>query len=342
MTKKNSPQGINAVLKHLAALLLATAFLHSYEEPYLQNIQQLTSVEQGFEKAGEAYFSPDGKKVSFQGVPLGEEDYQIFTLDLESGIFTQISQGMGACTCSYFHPKEKRILFAASPIKTSKAPPGSYKWDLTPYMNLYEADLDGENLVQLTFGESYHAECAYSPDGNEIVFASNVDGHMNLYVMNRDGGNIRQLTHTKNCYNGGPFFSPDGTKIVYRSDEVTPGLLQIYVIDRNGEIKLLLTNNKDVNWAPFWHPSGNAVLYTTSFHGHHNYQIYFLNLLSKEQFRVTHSRTFDGLPSLNQEGTRLLWTSKRGNDKSSQVFIADFCIPKEWLSGESVKGAEYD
>jgi len=31
----------------------------------------------GFEKAGESYFSPDGKTVIFQAVPAGKKGYQI-------------------------------------------------------------------------------------------------------------------------------------------------------------------------------------------------------------------------------------------------------------------------
>ena len=32
--------------------------------------------------------------------------------------------------------------------------------------------------------------------------------------MDADGTNVRQLTKTKDCYNGGPFFSPDGRKVI--------------------------------------------------------------------------------------------------------------------------------
>src|SRR4051812_27640264 len=44
-------------------------------EPYLSNVTQLTS---GFEKAGEAYFSPDMKWIIFQAAPKGQQQYQMF------------------------------------------------------------------------------------------------------------------------------------------------------------------------------------------------------------------------------------------------------------------------
>lgn len=293
-------------------------------EPALSHVEQLTSPSMGFKRAGEAYFSPDSRLISFQAVPAEEEDYQIYTLDLETREIKQISQNAGACTCSFFRPDGKKILFAASPEKSPKPVPGTYKWDLTPYMNIYEANLDGSDPVALTHGPAYHAECAYSPDGSQIVYASNESGSMNIYVMNSDGSEVRQLTHTSHCYNGGPFFSPDGTKIVFRADRDAPHYLQLYMMDNDGENLIKLTHNDAVNWAPFWFPTGDAIAYTTSINGHHNYQIYWLDLKTGSQFPITHIPGFNGLPSFNREGTKLLWTSKRGKDRSSQIYLADF------------------
>ena len=49
------------------------------EAKHLRNIRQVTS---GFAKAGEGYFRPDGKAIIFQAAQPGEDDYQIYTLDL--------------------------------------------------------------------------------------------------------------------------------------------------------------------------------------------------------------------------------------------------------------------
>lgn len=312
-------------------LLLSIGGIIYGSEPVLSNIEQLTSPTMGFKKAGEGYFSPDGEKIIFQGVPEGEEDYQIYTMELETRNIVKISQGAGACTCSYFRPDGKKIIFAASPEKAQEAVPGKYKWDLTPYMNIYEANVDGTEAVALTQGPAYHAECAYSPDGAYIVYASDEDGSMNIYTMKSDGTEVRQITYTNHCYNGGPFFSPDGSKIIFRADREHPDLLQVYMVDIDGNNLVQLTNNHAVNWAPFWHPSGRAVVFTTSLHGHHSYQVYFLNIETGKQYPVTNHRGFNGLPTFNREGAKLLWTSKRGKDNTSQLFIADFAMPKEWL-----------
>ena len=295
------------------------------DETLLENVVQLTTPDMGFDKAGEAYFSPDAKKISFQAVPKGEKGYQIYTLNLETNEIVQISQNALNCTCSYFHPTESRILFAASPIDVTLYG-DKYKWDFTPYMNIYEANLDGSDAVQLTFGPAYHAECAYSPDGKEIVFASNESGSMNLYVMNRNGSNARRVTTTDHCYNGGPFFSPNGSKIIYRADPEVENQLQIYVMEKDGSNVQKLTANGAVNWAPYW-LNDTIIAFTTSIHGHRNYEIYLLSLLTGNTFRVTHHQAFDGLPSFNKEGNKMLWTSKRGVDNTSQIYMADFKLP---------------
>lgn len=310
------------------------------ESAALTQIRQLTFSSMGFVKAGEAYFSPDSRSIIFQAVPTGKDQYQIYVMNLDENIPRMVSTGKGACTCSNFRPDGKKIIFASShesPIETDEeAVPGyqrqggNYAWAFTPYMNVYEADPDGSHLKALTTGSAYHAECAYSSDGTQIVFASNEDGHMNIYTMRADGSELYQVTKTASGYNGGPFFSPDGSKIIFRADYEKPDYLQIYLINSDGTNLQQLTHNGAVNWAPYWHPNGSVIAFTSSIHGHGQYEIYMMNILTNQFYRLTYHRSFDGLPVFNREGDKLLWTSKRSDDGSSQIFIADFTMPSEF------------
>ena len=241
------------------------SFDSSLEHPALQNIEQITFSSMGFEKAGEAYFSPDGENIIFQAAAIGDEYYQIFTMNLQERIPKRVSTGKGACTCGFYRPDGKKIIFASShdspePLKKIHTQ-DKYSWDLTPYMNIYEADIDGSNLTALTKGSAYHAECAYSPDGLSLVYASNEDGSMNLYTMKIDGTDVLQITNTTHCYNGGPFFSPDGTRIIFRADRQESHYLQLFVIDKDKQNEQQLTFDRTVNWAPFWHPNGSLIPY---------------------------------------------------------------------------------
>lgn len=308
------------------------------EHEALQNIKQITFSSMGFEKAGEAYFSPDGLNIIFQAIPTGKKHYQIYVMNLETNSIKMVSKGFGACTCAYFRPDGKKIIFASSHedpnlTENTQEVPGyqkegsQYSWKFTPYMNIYEANPDGSDLKALTTGSAYKAECAYSSDGSKIVFASNMNGHMNIYVMNADGSEIRQITNDVNSYNGGPFFSPNGKQIIYRADYEKKDYLQIYCIDIDGTKRRQITNNGAVNWAPFWHPNNKVIAYTTSIHGHWNYEIYLMNIKNGIQYRLTYNPSFDGLPTFSKDGSKIIWTSKRTKDKSCQIFMADFIMP---------------
>jgi TolB protein len=316
------------------------AWCREQEQVALRNIRQITFPSMGFEKAGEAYFSPDSRTILFQAVPIGQSQYQIFSMDLEEGVPRLVSTGMGACTCAYFRPDGKKIIFASSHedpelqndvyrqgVPGYQRASGTYSWEFTPYMNIYEANPDGSDLVALTSGPAYTAECAYSSDGARIVFASNRSGSMNIYTMQADGSDVRQVTTTTTSYNGGPFFSPDGEQIVFRADREVSHYLQIYTIDSDGTNDVQVTRDSAVNWAPYWHPSGRFIAYTTSLHGHSQYEIYLISPTTGQQYRLTYDPTFDGLPVFNADGTKIIWTSKRGPDNTSQVFLADFVMP---------------
>lgn len=314
-------------------------FVTAREAPVLTGIRQITFPSMGFEKCGEGYFSPDSSMIVFQAVPAGQKEYQIYIMDLKEGIPKMISTGRGACTCAYFSPDSKKVIFASSHedpriddseeknIPGYKRESGNYVWEFTPYMNIYEANLDGSDLTALTTGPEYHAECAYSYDGTRIVFASNTTGSMNIYTMNRDGSDVSQVTHTDYCYNGGPFFSPDGKKIVFRADREKAHYLDIYYCDVDGSNERKLTSNGAVNWAPYWHPDGKVIAFTTSLHGHMHYEIYLIDIETGAEVRLTHNSSFDGLPVFSNDGNKMMWTSKRGPDATCQLFLADFTLP---------------
>ncbi|OGN62178.1 MAG: hypothetical protein A3F09_02810 [Chlamydiae bacterium RIFCSPHIGHO2_12_FULL_49_11] len=299
----------------------------------ISDIVQLTFPGMGFSRAGEPYFSPDGLTVAFQATLFGEESYQIYVMGLAELIPRRISTGSGTCTCAYFRPDGKKIIFASShsaPEAASLSPSsvtnGRYKWHFTPYMNIYESNSDGSEMRPLTRGAAYSAECSYAPDGTKIVFASNRDGNMHIYVMDGDGGHVRRLTRKEGVYHGGPFFSPDGTKIVFRADYDAPDRLQLYIMDADGSNLEKLFDDPYINWAPTWHPRGNHIIYTTSRHGHDRYELYLLDLCTRQQYRVTDSPGFDGLASFSRDGTKLVWTSKRSSG-ASHIYLATIEVP---------------
>ena len=320
------------------------------ESVHLKSIKQLTS---DFVRAGEGYFSPDGKKIIFQAEEksTGNPFYQIFVQDLSNGSYRRVSPGSGRTTCAAFHPNGKKIIFASSHLdpdvkKHQEAEYAKreedrkngvrrrYSWDFDPFMEIFEADLDGSNLKNLTNAKGYDAEGSFSADGKQIVFCSNRDGHLNLYVMDADGKNVRQLTKTKDCYNGGPFFSPDGKKVIFRSDRKEKDRLQIYAINADGTGEKALTDNdKWVYWAPYWYKDGKHIIYTAADHtdekARPNYDLYWMNIETGKTTRITFAPGQDVLPVFSPDYTKVMWTSNRDGRSPTQLYIADFTAPKE-------------
>jgi hypothetical protein len=101
-------------------LLLATPALRlsshgadeNRERDFLSRVRRLTL--EG-KRAGEGYWSPDGKRLVFQSErEPGNPFYQIYTLDLTSGESKRISPGVGKTTCSFFRPHSDEIEFAST------------------------------------------------------------------------------------------------------------------------------------------------------------------------------------------------------------------------------------
>jgi len=328
------------------------------ESLWLRNVRQVTSVEQGLDRAGEAYFSPDGKRISFQAYPKGKDEYQIYIMNVDGTGLQMISTGIGATTCSIWHPSGRHPGKATSQPASrpngggeppSTAPSGghpggrpeqaatsrpthggggpgspSYAWKYYPGMDIFEYTLATGTLRRLTSTVGYDAECAYSPDGKSIVFSSFRDGPQEIYICDADGRNVRRITHAGGT-NGGPFFSPDGQRICYRSDRTGTGNLQIFTNNTAGTAERTITDNRTFHWCPFWHPSGEWLIYThADFRGRPNFDLYLVRAKGGEQYRVTSNPEFDGLPVFSPDGKYLMWTSRRGGLESPQIFIAEF------------------
>lgn len=322
------------------------------EQRLLSNVRQLI-----FEgrRSGEGYFSADGRKMIFQS----ERDpanpfYQIYLMDLETGDQTRVSPGIGKTTCGWIHPGGEKVLFASSHAdpqagakqkaeleKRASGRGSRYSWSFDEYYDIYEADLQGGQLRNLTHSPGYDAEGSWSPDGGLIVFGSNRHAYsqpltpdeakifandksyfMDIYLMDADGSNVRRLTDAPG-YDGGPFFSPDGRRIVWRRFTPDGARAEIWTMNIDGSDQRQITHLGAMSWAPYFHPSGDYIIFATNLHGYGNFELYMVDAAGRsEPVRVTQTAGFDSLPVFAPDGKRLSWTSSRTADKKPQIFMA--------------------
>lgn len=333
----------------LNSQLAAQETVATQESRFLANIKQVTN---GLPRAGEGYFSPDGKKIVYQAYPVGYPFYQIYVQDLEAGTPTRVSPGRGRTTCAYFSRDGQSLLFSSAHTNPDLAAEEraardlaaaggrrKYQWDFDPHMEIYLTRFDGQELQQLTNSPGYDAEGSYSHDGKQIVLTSNRDGDPDLFIMDADGSNVRKIVNQPG-YDGGPFFSPDDKWVIFRSDRENEHMLQLYVVSVDGKHEFQLTADPDtVNWAPYYHPSGEYLIWARADYSRGpmgaNFDLYTMKLETTEHEvkggavqRITFHEKADVLPVFSPDGTKLLWTSSRTADGSSQLWIADWLRPQ--------------
>lgn len=324
------------------------------EDQFLSNTQQLITESL---RSGEGYFGADGSRFIFQSeVPGDNPFYQIYVRDLATGATNRVSPGIGLTTCSWIHPTLDRVMFSSThedPDALNKQAEEiriresgverPYGWDYDRHYEIYQANADGSNIINLTNSDGYDAEGSYSSDGSKILFASNREAYsrtltqaeqklfdddssyfMDLFVMDADGSNVKQLTNSPG-YDGGPFFSPDNSGVVWRRFNPDGNSAEIWTMDIDGGNQRQLTSDAMVAWGPYYHPSGDYIIYSSNVLGHANFELFLIDAEgTNTPVRVTNTDGTDILPVFSPDGSRLAWSTTRTPNGTSQIHMGDW------------------
>jgi Tol biopolymer transport system component len=113
-------------------------------------------------------------------------------------------------------------------------------------------DGDGVSVDDVFF----QVEPAWSPDGQQIAFASKRRGTFDLYVVDADGSDTRTLTSTPDD-DGHPTWSPDGTRLAFERGERG----DIYVMEADGTRPRRVTDHPSQEIHPSWSPDGRWIAF---------------------------------------------------------------------------------
>jgi hypothetical protein len=307
-------------------------------------------------RAGEGYYSADGKMMIFQSErEPGNPFYQMYVMDLTTGKSTRLSPGIGKTTCGWIHPSLKKAMWSSTHLdpnfkkkveeeyaQRKKPVKARYSWSYDETFDIFESDLNGKNIKRLTKERGYDAEGSYSPDGQWIAFASNRAGYtekldaddkklfeqdpsymMDIYIMKADGTQVKRLTNTKG-YDGGPFFSPDGKRIIWRRFAPNGATAEVYTMNVDGSDQKQITHLGAMSWAPFFHPSGDYIIFASSLIGMSNFELFIVDSAgTKDPVRVTFEDGFDGLSVFSPDGQQVAW-SHRNEKGESQIYLAQW------------------
>ncbi|HEX9941968.1 MAG TPA: M28 family peptidase [Thermoanaerobaculia bacterium] len=314
-------------------------------EVHLADLRQLT---RGGENA-EAYWSPDGSQLVFQSTHPPYACDQIFRMPADGTAEPAlVSTGKGRTTCAYFTADGRRVIYSSTHLIQKECPPPpdrsqGYVWPIDPAYEIFSARPDGSDLLRLTANQSYDAETTVCPKDGALLFTSTRDGDLDLYRMDADGRNVRRLTDTPG-YDGGAFFSPDCSKIVWRASRpregpelddykrllaqglVRPTRLEIWVANADGGEARQITYLGAGSFAPSFFPAGDRVLFATN-HGDpkgREFDLWAVNVDGTGLERITWTPGFDGFPLFSPDGARLAFASNRNQSAPGEtnVFVA--------------------
>ena len=214
-----------------------------------------------------------------------------------------------------------------------------------------EALLTEDELLQ-QYGPQVQAAAVIAANG-KIAFSSDIDGDADIYTMNADGTGLVNLTNAlANLQQTEPNWSPDGTKILFASDD---GHLWVINADGSNATQLTFTGPEGyaLNHQPDWSPDGTQIVFTTVREG--DQDIYVMNADGSNQ----HNLFVGGEPFVNFEpyppyqgdeydaswspdGTKILYTASRimGTDIAT-VNVASASAETEVLLTTAGGGINY-
>lgn len=277
---------------------------------------------------------------------------RIFVTDPVTGVLTQISNGMGVTTCSYFMPGDREVIFASTQSHHAACPQrpdrsDGYVWAIRPEFDLYVKNLDTGVERRITDTWGYDAEATVSPNGDRLVFTSTRSGDLELWTCNLDGTRPVQVTDELG-YDGGAFFSHDGTKLVFRAtrftedgdgsraryvdllkkDKIRPHMMDLYTCNVDGTDRRRITDFAGASWAPYFFPGDQRIIFCTNHHDPREqkfeFDLFAIDVDGQNVEQITTYVGFDSFPMFTRDGQWLVFASNRGGTEAGEtnLFLA--------------------
>ena len=154
-------------------------------------------------------------------------------------------------------------------------------------LDIYSMDADGKNIKRLTNELGYDGGPFWSYDGKQIVYRAHHPKTdeakadytsllkqnlirptvLEIWVMNADGSNKRQVTSNGKA-NFGPYFFPDGKRIIFASniDEPNPRSrnFDLYQINVDGTGLERITFSDAFDGFPMFSPDGKKLVFASN------------------------------------------------------------------------------
>jgi TolB protein len=187
--------------------------------------------------------APDGKSVVYAA--FREADvYEIYELSLVDGSVRQLTDRLGIESGPEISPDGLLIVF--------KHTPGG-----TEINELWVMNRDGSNPHRLFDGIGW--DPTWSPDGSQILFASNMNGPNQLFIVNADGTGVHQISNLPSI-RGRSDWSPQDKIVTYSGPA---GNREIFLMNVDGSDQHQISPPGGNSQGPSFSPDGKWVAFTS-------------------------------------------------------------------------------
>jgi len=224
--------------------------------------------------------SPDGKSVVYASFRQANI-YEIYEMNLATGNVVQLTNKLGNLSAPEISPDGKHIIFKVWSPNTDKNV-------------LWMMDRDGENADKISRVVGW--DPTWSPDGEYVLFASDMDGAIQLFRMRFNGKDLHRVSNLP-AIRGRSDWSPDGQFIATYSGEAWKR--EVYIMHVDGTNARVLSPAGGNSQGPSFSPDGQWVTFT-SYYDHpgddHGCEIYIVRVDGTDLRRLTNNDYCDYQP----------------------------------------------
>lgn len=183
---------------------------------------------------GAPAWSPDGRMLALTLSKGGYPD--IYLLDIATNTLRQLTRSLSIDTEPAWMPDGRSLVFTS---------------DRAGNPQIYQVGIDGGQARRLTFEGRYNARAAVSPDGRKLAMVNGDGGRFRIAVLDLVTRNYRVITNGR--LDESPSFAPNGSMILYATEERGRGVLAAVSEDGRVRQSLVLTEGevREPAWSPF-------------------------------------------------------------------------------------------
>lgn len=226
-----------------------------------------------------------------------------------------------------------RILMVCNPARKMKSPP----------KDIYIADSDGRNLIQLTDDKTISLSPSWAPDGKSItytqydwVYSGKAKKKGTVLKRHNLSTGRRNVLSSRDGMNSGAAWKPDGSQIAATLSFT--GRPELYLIDpSSGAPPEPLSRN--IQWSkvgggfqasnvnllfevePSWAPDGKKMVISSARSKHP--MIYVIDMITKVARQLTFAGIYNASPAWSPKGDKIVFAAQRLEEGNFDLYLID-------------------